>query len=143
MGKHDGRTKTRIYRIWRAMQQRCNSQNNNNYPRYGGRGIEICSEWNDFYTFRDWSFVSGYKDNLSLDRIDNNGNYNPHNCKWSTCKEQSRNRKSNLTYKGETAVAASERLGGNKTLVSCRCQLGWSKEDAFNKPLTRKYEKRK
>lgn len=91
---------TRIYEIWQGMKSRCSNPNDKRYNRYGGRGITICDEWkNDFSAFYDWAIKNGYKETLTIDRIDNDGNYTPENCRWATIKAQCRNRSSNIRIK--------------------------------------------
>lgn len=85
---------TRLYHIWKAMKQRCYYPKHKDYHNYGGRGITVCEEWRkDYVSFHNWAISHGYKENLSIDRIDVNGNYEPGNCKWSTAREQRLNQR--------------------------------------------------
>lgn len=105
--KHNS-SKSRLYHIYLGMKRRCYNTKENNYNRYGGRGITVCPEWldkeNGYTNFQRWAYSNGYADNLSIDRIDNNGNYEPDNCRWVDSTTQCRNRSSNrlITYNNQT-----------------------------------------
>lgn len=90
--RHGGR-KTKLYNIWAQMRQRCTNPNHRRYSDWGGRGITVCEEWNDFVVFRDWALSNGYQEGLSIDRKDNDKGYSPDNCRWSTSKEQNNNKR--------------------------------------------------
>ena len=107
----------RLYRIWKFMRYRCERSSRKEYKNYGGRGISVCEEWEDPLSFCKWSLENGYADGLQIDRINNDGNYNPSNCRWVTIKQNARNRRDTvtLTVDGVThaAVEWAELLGIN------------------------------
>lgn len=97
-----GLTKHPIFTRWNAMMNRCNSENNSAYENYGGRGIKVCEEWQDVSNFIKWSMENGFKNDLTIDRIDVNGNYEPSNCRWVSMDVQHYNKRTNVyhEYKG-------------------------------------------
>lgn len=97
-----------LYNLWTTMKSRCENPNRHKYGSYGGRGIIVCSEWHDAGKFAEWAFTNGYKEGLQIDRIDNDGNYEPANCRWVTPKINSRNRRNTkyLTIRSETKSVA-------------------------------------
>ena len=103
-----GMTDSSLYRSWRSMKHRCTNVNHESYDRYGGRGITVCSEWETFENFRDWSLDNGYEPGLSIDRIDNDVGYYPENCRWTDTYTQNNNTSSNryVTYNGITHTIA-------------------------------------
>lgn len=133
-------TRSKLYVVWCHMIERCYNSHSERYENYGGRGITVCDEWRDDFTaFRDWARSNGYSEKLSLDRINNDGNYEPNNCKWSTQKEQCNNRRNNrlLTYKGETKTMTqwAESIGMNVGTFKYRLRLGWSVQRAIETPV--------
>lgn len=115
-----------LYMVWNSMRSRCNSPTNHAYARYGGRGITICSEWDSFQVFQSWAHGAGYVRALHLDRIDNDGNYEPANCRWSTRAESMRNTSAvRLTMEIATQVRLST---GTDTQIGR--QFGISREHA-------------
>ena len=133
------RKRNKLRTAWWNMIRRCTDANCSNYARYGGRGITVCDEWlHSFEAFQDWALANGYRDDLTIDRIDPDGNYEPSNCRWQTPKQQANNRRSNriCTYKGVTGTMAElcDHFGMDYMLVNNRVQKGWSIEDALSTP---------
>ena len=140
--KKHGMRGTRLYNIWRGVKARCLNPNSKYYDRYGGRGITIHQEWVDsFEVFMEWSMANGYRDDLTLDRKDNDGPYSPANCRWATMKEQANNRRSNrlVTFNGQTKTVAqwAAEKGVNRDMILRRLDAGWSIEKALTEPSQR------
>ena len=136
--KTHGMSKTRIYNIWSKMLQRCYLKSNHAYSRYGGRGIIVCKEWHKFEPFYDWSIKHGYSGSLSIDRINNDGNYEPSNCRWATPKQQANNTRKNrlITFDGrtKTMIQWAREKGIKQSTLSMRInKYGWSVEKALGK----------
>lgn len=137
--KH-GMSKTKTWKSWRSMKERCLNKNAPNYKNYGGRGIAICQEWLGGEGFENFFKDMGERPKgKSLDRIDNNGNYCKSNCRYATQKEQSSNTRVNhfLTYEGKTQTMKqwAEELGINYITLFGRIKKGWSVEKALTKNL--------
>lgn len=120
----NGKT-TRLYKCWQDMKSRCYNGNNKNYIQYGGRGIIVCEQWeHDYQKFRAWAVENGYKENLTLDRVNFNGNYEPTNCRWVSIKSQQHNKRNNrfIEFKGEIKTLSEwcEKLNLNKSSISSR-----------------------
>lgn len=140
--KH-GLSNTRLYRIYHGIIGRCLKPKTNGYKNYGNKGISVCNEWlKDFQNFYYWAINNGYKEGLTIERIDLNKGYEPDNCKWVTPKEQARHTSQNkmITYKGKTRCVAewAEFLKINyNTLQSRLGKYGWSVKKSFTTPVSK------
>jgi hypothetical protein len=139
-GTKHGLSQTKIYNVYVSIKQRCYNENCDIYINYGERGIRVCEEWlgeSGFISFYNWSNANGYKEGLSIDRIDVNGNYEPSNCRWATIKEQSLNKRSStlLTLKGVTKNISewSKEYNIPVNTIRGRIKKGKSLDDLFDK----------
>ena len=141
--KTHGKTNTRLYNIWQMMKTRCE---NIEYARYAGRGIRVCDEWSEFEAFHDWAVKNGYEENLTIDRIDNDGNYEPTNCRWATYIEQQNNTSLNVKteIRGEivTLAEAARKYNVNYSALYYRFKQGLRGEEllrAYSSPKVIEY----
>ena len=144
--KH-GKSSSKLYSVWADMKDRCENKNNPAFENYGGRGVAVCDEWREFKPFLEWALANGYEESAergkcTLDREDNDGNYEPSNCRWITMKAQGNNRRNNhmVTYNGETNTLAqwAELLGMSASTLYTRVSRGWDLNDAFTRPVKRR-----
>lgn len=139
---------TYLYEVWKGIRQRCKNSKHSSYHNYGGRGIKVCEAWDkSFQAFYDWSYANGYstenqkdeKLKLTIDRIDNNGNYEPSNCRWVDRKTQTRNMRTTrfITFNGQNKSVSEwcEIYGIKLQTFNTRIRNGWSIEEALTKPI--------
>jgi hypothetical protein len=143
--KH-GKCHTRIYRTWINMLARCYNKNEIHYKDYGARGIVVCNKWSEFINFYNWALDNGYKDTLTIDRINVNGNYEPSNCRWATNEQQNNNKRTNIfiTYNGETKTLTQweRELKLTKGILRDRIvRYGWTIKRALTEKINNKVVK--
>lgn len=139
---HASQRNKRIFRIWVHMRQRCENPKSDSYVWYGMRGISVCDDWHTFENFEQWALKNGYAPNLTIDRIDVNGDYTPKNCRWITMKEQAYNRRDNqrLSFNGKTLTITewARLLGCSYTCIYYRIKAGWPLSEVLSTPSHRK-----
>lgn len=140
--KH-GASKSSLYRVWNGMKERCYNPNFRQYMDYGGRGIQVDYFWrNDFTLFRYWAIKNGYKKGLELDRIDNNKDYTPLNCRFTTHKQNNRNKRDNrwVDFNGEKRllIELCEVYSLNYKTVENRIRRGWTVFNSLTTPVNKK-----
>lgn len=130
-----GGTGSRLHRIWKNMRGRCYRPSNPGFEHYGGRGIGICAEWQKYPVFRDWALANGYSDDLSIERIDVDGDYSPANCTWATPLVQANNRRFvRKMPDGRSAPMVARANGIPVRTFNVRVAAGWSIEEAATHP---------
>lgn len=137
-----GKSDSRLYAIWNGMKQRCQNDNTKSFEYYGGRGIRVCEDWQTFEPFLKWAKANGYRKDLTIERVDVDGDYCPDNCTWIPKAEQSANRRPVmrssrlLTYRGKTQTLTqwAREVGLNPSTLGGRLKWGWPVDRALTKP---------
>jgi hypothetical protein len=134
-----GESSLKLYGVWNGMIQRCTNENAAGYINYGGRGVSIDKAWGKYEQFAKWAKLNGCQEGMQIDRIDNNGNYGPNNCRWVTRSENNKNKRTNkrICYNGLNLTYSewAKRLNGPKNLISRRIKEGWNEIDAVSTPI--------
>lgn len=140
--KENPNYKMRLYYVYQSIKDRCNNPNNKAFHNYGGRGIKVADEWNSFDNFKEWAYSHGYKTGLWIERIDNNKDYSPENCRWATVKEQQNNKRvcRFITINGitQTVTQWAEVTGIKRATIYRRLQLGWPESEILRPTDTTK-----
>lgn len=136
-----GQSRTRFHHKWRSIIDRCENPNCMAYHRYGGRGITVCDEWrNDFLAFQRWAMATGYRNGLTIERRNNNGNYEPSNCIWIPMSKQARNTSKTVYISAFSETKPlmewleDDRFVVNRYTFESRVKMGWSPEEAMSLP---------
>lgn len=135
---------SKLYEVWKGMKARCLNPTHMYYENYGGRGVEVCEEWEqDFLVFRDWAIENGYQEGLTIDRKDGAKGYTPENCRWVPMKTQNNNKRNNhlISFRGETHTLAewAEITGINRSAITDRLVRGWPLERVLTEPVHAKF----
>lgn len=139
-----GGSSSRLYTTWQSIKQRCSNKSNKKYAIYGGKGIKVCSEWQTFECFSGWALSNGYRDDLTIDRINSDHDYSPENCRWADYKTQNNNTNRNhilLIYGEKKTVAqwaTDDRCKVGYETFAARIKRGWDEEKALTEPAQRR-----